>query len=85
MQFLCFRSFLQLCRKLFTPKTIIPLFPVIRWILAESVNRTPTVDGMSCRDVPFAAGVRGGYGSSTLRAMHSIHKCVAKGAPHLFH
>ena len=23
------------------------------------------------------------YGSPTLRAMHSIHKCVAKGAPHL--
>ena len=32
-----------------------------------------------------AAGVRGVYGSSTLRAMHPIHKCVAKGAPHLFH
>ena len=25
------------------------------------------------------------YGSPTLRAMHSIHKCVAKDAPHLFH
>ena len=25
------------------------------------------------------------YGSPTLRAMHPIHKCVAKGAPHLFH
>ena len=49
MQFLCFRSFLQLWRKLFTPKTIIPLFPVIRWILVESVNRTPTADGMSFR------------------------------------
>ena len=47
--------------------------------------RTPTVDGMSCRDVPFAVGVRGVYGNPTLRAMHSIHKCVAKGAPHLFH
>ena len=32
-----------------------------------------------------AAGVRGVYDSPTLRAMHSIHKCVAKGAPHLFH
>ena len=31
-----------------------------------------------------AAGVRGVYGSPTLRAMHSIHKCVAKDAPHLF-
>ena len=25
------------------------------------------------------------YGAPTLRAMHPIHKCVAKGAPHLFH
>ena len=24
------------------------------------------------------------YGNPTLRAMHSIHKCVAKGAPHLW-
>ena len=31
----------------------------------------------------FVVGVRGGYDSPTLRAMHSIHKCVAKGAPHL--
>ena len=49
MQFLCFRSFLQLWRKLFTQTTIIPLFPVIRWILVESVNRMPTADGMSFR------------------------------------
>ncbi len=38
---------------------------------------------MSCGDVPFAVGVRGVYDNPTLRAMHSIHKCVAKGAPHL--
>ena len=25
------------------------------------------------------------YGAPTLRAMHPIHKCVAKSAPHLFH
>jgi len=31
------------------------------------------------------ADVRGGYGSTTLRAMHPIHKCVAKNSPHLFH
>ena len=31
------------------------------------------------------AGIRGIYGNPTLRAMHSIHKCVAKDAPHLFH
>ena len=29
------------------------------------------------------AGVRPVYDSPTLRAMHSIHKCVAKDAPHL--
>ena len=40
-------------------------------------------DATSRRDVPFAAGVRVGYGNPTLRAMHPIHKCVAKGAPHL--
>ena len=31
------------------------------------------------------AGVRGVYDKPTLRAMHPIHKCVAKDAPHLFH
>ena len=40
-------------------------------------------DATSRRDVPFAVGVRGVYGNPTLRAMHSIHKCVAKDAPHL--
>ena len=40
-------------------------------------------DATSRHDVPFAAGVRPVYGNPTLRAMHSIHKCVAKGAPHL--
>ena len=30
-----------------------------------------------------AAGVRPVYDNPTLRAMHSIHKCVAKGAPYL--
>ena len=40
-------------------------------------------DATSRRDVPFAAGVRGVYGNPTLRAMPPIHKCVAKGAPHL--
>ena len=42
-------------------------------------------DVTSRRDVPFAIGVRGVYGNPTLRALHSIHKCVAKDAPHLFH
>ena len=40
-------------------------------------------DVTSRRDVPFAVGVRGVYDNPTLRAMHSIHKCVAKDAPHL--
>ena len=40
-------------------------------------------DATSRHDVPFAAGVRGVYDNPTLRAMHPIHKCVAKGAPHL--
>ena len=31
------------------------------------------------------ADVRGGYGSTTLRAMHPIHKYAVKNAPHLFH
>ena len=42
-------------------------------------------DVTSRRDIPFAVGVRPVYGSPTLRAMHPIHKCVAKNAPHLFH
>ena len=42
-------------------------------------------DVTSRRDVPFAVGGRPVYGSPTLRAMHPIHKCVAKNAPHLFH
>ncbi len=29
--------------------------------------------------------LRGLYDTPTLRAMYSIHKCVAKDAPHLFH
>jgi len=43
-------------------------------------NFTPG-DVTSSRDVPFAVGVRGVYGNPTLRAMHPIHKCVAKGTP----
>ena len=38
---------------------------------------------MSCHDVPFVVGVHGVYGNPTLRAMHSIHKCVAK-ALHIY-
>ena len=45
----------------------------------------------SCHLCPYCGGRRGTggicpvYGAPTLRAMHPIHKCVAKGAPHLFH
>ena len=40
-------------------------------------------DVTSRRDVPFTVGVRGVYDNPTLRTMHSIHKRVAKSAPHL--
>ena len=45
----------------------------------------------SCHLCPRCGGRRGTggvcpvYDAPTLRAMHPIHKCVAKGAPHLFH
>ena len=145
-QFLCFRSFLRLWRKLFASKTLIPLFSVIQWILAESLNRTPTAEGMSFRRCLSGGGdifsksverqgganrtfATGGcchgwqlepcpYGLEPLLTFRkkiptgrphieeghsvrrrrswglrqpyvtrhaSIHKCVAKDAPHLFH
>ena len=60
--------------------------PVMMRTAVSLFNRKFTPgDATSRRDVPFAVGVRGFYGNPTLRAMHSIHKCVAKGAPHLFH
>ena len=48
-------------------------------------RKFPPGDLTSRKDIPFAVGVRGVYGNPTLRAIHSIHKCVAKDAPHLFH
>ena len=57
----------------------------IRTAVSLFIRKFTPGDATSRRDVPFAAGVRGVYGNPTLRAMHSIHKCVAKGAPHLFH
>ena len=60
--------------------------PVMMRTAVSLFNRKFTPgDATSRRDVPFVAGVRGVYGNPTLRAMHSIHKCVAKDAPHLFH
>ena len=58
--------------------------PVMMRTTVSLFNRKFTSgDATSRRDVPFAAGVRGVYGTPTLRTMHSIHKCVAKSAPHL--
>ena len=69
-------------------------------ISTKAINRTPLksfkkpVTQQKRTTPPGVAGIRvwggqsflrGFYGNPTLRAMHSIHKCVAKGAPHLFH
>ena len=48
-------------------------------------QKIPTGRPTPRKDVSFAMGVRGSYDNPTLRAMHPIHKCVAKNAPHLFH
>ena len=58
---------------------------MMRTTVSLFIRKFTPGDATSRRDVPFAAGVRGVYDNPTLRAMHSIHKCVAKGAPHLFH
>ena len=58
---------------------------IMRTAVSLFIRKFTPGDATSRRDVPFAAGVRGVYGNPTLRAMHSIHKCVAKDAPHLFH
>ena len=58
---------------------------IMRTAVSLFIRKFTPGDATSRRDVPFVAGVRGVYGNPTLRAMHPIHKCVAKGAPHLFH
>ena len=58
---------------------------MIRTTVSLFIRKFTPGDATSRRDVPFTVGVRGVYGNPTLRAMHSIHKCVAKDAPHLFH
>ena len=58
---------------------------MMRTTVSLFIRKFTPGDATSRRDVPFAVGVRGGYDNPTLRAMHPIHKCVAKGAPHLFH
>ena len=57
----------------------------LRTAISLFIRKFTPGDATLRRDVPFAMGVRGVYGNPTLRAMHSIHKCVAKDAPHLFH
>ena len=56
---------------------------IMRTAVSLFIRKFTPGDATSRRDVPFAAGVRGVYGNPTLRAMPPIHKCVAKGAPHL--
>ena len=56
---------------------------MIRTTVSLFIRKFTPGDATSRRDVPFTVGVRGVYGNPTLRAMHSIHKCVAKDAPHL--
>ena len=58
---------------------------ILRTAISLFIRKFTPGDATSRRDVPFAVDIRGGYGNPTLRAMHPIHKCVAKGAPHLFH
>ncbi len=58
---------------------------ILRTAISLFIRKFTLGDATLRRDVPFAVGVRLVYGSPTLRAMHPIHKCVAKGAPHLFH
>ena len=56
---------------------------ILRTAISLFIRKFTPGDATSRRDVPFAVGVRGVYDKLTLRAMHSIHKCVAKDAPHL--
>ena len=58
---------------------------MMRTTVSLFIRKFTPGDATSRRDVPFAVGVRGVYGNPALRVMHSIHKCVAKDAPHLFH
>ena len=56
---------------------------MMRTTVSLFIRKFTPGDVTSRRDVPFAVGVRGVYGNPALRVMHSIHKCVAKDAPHL--
>ena len=50
---------------------------ILRTAISLFIRKFIPGDATSRRDVPFAVGVRGVYDTPTLRAMHSIHKCVA--------
>ena len=56
---------------------------MMRTTVSLFIRKFTPRDATSRRDVPFAVGVRQVYGNPTLRAMHAIHNCVAKDAPHL--
>ena len=56
---------------------------MMRTAVSLFIRKFTPGDATSRRDVPLAAGVRKVYGNPTLRVMHTIHKYVAKGAPHL--
>ncbi len=56
---------------------------MMRTAVSLFIRKFTPGDATSRRDVPLAAGVRRVYGTPTLRAMHTIHKYVVKGAPHL--
>ena len=58
---------------------------MLRTTVSLFIRKFTPGDATSRRDVPFAVSVRPVYGNPALRAMRSIHKCVAKNAPHLFH
>ena len=60
--------------------------PVRIWdTISTSLGNSHSETLQLSEGILFVPGVRGCYGNPTLRAMHSIHKCVAKDAPHLFH
>ena len=56
---------------------------MMRTTVSLFIRKFTPGDVTSRKDIPFAVGVRPVYGNPTLRAMHPIHKCVAKDAPHL--
>ena len=97
LEWLRFRSFPVWCKTLKTMNSVQKKFPNQEFLYGISSFCTLSENNsflhvkISCFCIFLAKnGVfntnrtpRAVYGSPTLRAMHSIHKCVAKGAPHL--